>query len=865
MSGVVRRHHGWRRWLGAAAPLLAGCGVVTTEPVDGTFALVDPTIFAGQEAELTLLLEEPAGAGGLRVPLLSSNQAILALPTSVELAPGERERTVVAQAGIAGGPVLLTARIGGLERRLSATVLPPPAIELTMTPSSVWQLSTGELLLEGTASHPRALDEAAVTVDALDDDAIALGLPVLTADGTDFRLTVPVSIAVDAEPGAASIFVDTNGPALGGQAELALTVMRIPRVLQIDPAAAQVDTTDRRTLTVVLDQAARPGGETVWLESAAPAVTDVETSVVVPEGELEADFDVVGGSAGGPVAVTAQLADGQAASSVTIADAVLSGTTVTAGGGAYQTETVTLVASGLGSSPVAVDAGAFTLSAAGGSGLALAGSELAGSHLGWTLTVEISVAAAAPPGTALLVLDGNGGVPGGSVSIPFVVRELPRVSRVGPDGSVVDVGSDLPLTVTLTAPARAGGETVTIACDDPSIVVPPTVTVSEGATDAAFDVGGTAEGTATVTATLNGGSDGTVVRAALVQSLEVVVTEFVALGDERIELTNVSGSGRMIQGWTIETRSSGAMSIRSAAAPGDPGVALVLTNGAIAFGVPNPADPADIPAGAAFVWGEPGTPASIDDAGDRLRLMSGPAALSDEVDFGELVADAATPVGAASFPARTSASTQLGLGFAGAPASDDGGSWCVTFRAPHSLGESNHACDGVVINEVNYDPAGSDDGSVFVELAGPGGTSIGGAVVRWINNADGAIRQPVTIPAGTRLPADGLFVLADTTAAGATTVTGADLTTASFNPDNGPGESIQLLDAEGNLLDVVQYGAGGPAMAADGTAAVEGLYALEGSDNTGSALARDADSTDTGDNRDDFGLDSTPTPGSPNG
>ena len=71
-----------------------------------------------------------------------------------------------------------------------------------------------------------------------------------------------------------------------------------------------------------------------------------------------------------------------------------------------------------------------------------------------------------------------------------------------------------------------------------------------------------------------------------------------------------------------------------------------------------------------------------------------------------------------------------------------------------------------------------------------------------MNGADGEVT--VSVPLSGTIPADGIFVIADGSASGPTTVAGADLV-ADFDFQNGP-DSIVLRDALGTAVDALGYG-----------------------------------------------------------
>lgn len=155
-----------------------------------------------------------------------------------------------------------------------------------------------------------------------------------------------------------------------------------------------------------------------------------------------------------------------------------------------------------------------------------------------------------------------------------------------------------------------------------------------------------------------------------------------------------------------------------------------------------------------------------------------------------------------------------------------------------------------LLSEVYYDARGSDEGEVFVELAGEPGASVDGLVIEGINGSDGSVT--VRLELAGRFGGDGLFVVADRDGAGATAVGDADQLL-SFDFQNGP-DSVVLRDAVGLILDALGYGSFGEGQ----------VFAGEGSPApdapAGSSLAR-IDLLDRGDNALDFGVSAAPTPG----
>ena len=155
-----------------------------------------------------------------------------------------------------------------------------------------------------------------------------------------------------------------------------------------------------------------------------------------------------------------------------------------------------------------------------------------------------------------------------------------------------------------------------------------------------------------------------------------------------------------------------------------------------------------------------------------------------------------------------------------------------------------------LLSEVYYDAPGSDDGQLFVEISGVPGASLDGWIVEGINGSNGAA-GPTIVLSGT-FDDSGLFVVADQTTEGTTSVAGAQLL-ASFDFQNGP-DSI-VLRAGDAVLDAVGYGSFG----ASEVFAGEGQPAIDVS--PGQSLARHFADVDTDDNAVDFRVLEVPTPG----
>ncbi len=156
-----------------------------------------------------------------------------------------------------------------------------------------------------------------------------------------------------------------------------------------------------------------------------------------------------------------------------------------------------------------------------------------------------------------------------------------------------------------------------------------------------------------------------------------------------------------------------------------------------------------------------------------------------------------------------------------------------------------------LISELFYDAVGTDDGKSFVELYGTPGESLAGLRLEVVNGDNGVVVTGLSLSGV--FAGNGLFVVADRTSAGTSSVAEANLLL-DFDIQNGP-DSLLLRNATG-VLDAVGFGVFG----ATDVFAGEGAPAIDVP--AGASLARRFANVDTDDNGADFLELSMPTPGS---
>ncbi|SEU23456.1 Ig-like domain-containing protein [Stigmatella erecta] len=380
----------------------------------------------------------------------------------------------------------------------------------------------------------------------------------------------------------------------------------------------------------------------------------------------------------------------------------------------------------------------------------------------------------------------------------------------------------------------------------------------------------------------------------VVQEGHVIISEFRALGEEFIELRNTTTADLDVHGYVFRNAANDEVNLRAKSDPnGTAGTPVIIPAGGVLMGIPNPSGA--IPTTVGFVYGAPGTAFALADTGDTLELYAQvPSHLEDRVDFQSFVTNPNTPLTATAFVGFAGSSTQLDPGSLTAEANDTAANWCVSFypagsragRIQDTAGAPNGSCKVAVINEVMLDAPSGEDGRVFVELAGPGGSVIGGAKILDIEGKGGAAGTLNTdtdfapgetdgefiLPAGTRFPADGILLIADATVNNMTSVAGfvegVDVKARDISLERGGGDTIQLVSAAGTLLDVLGHDTAGASLtvatAFNGLPMYATQTALTPTPTIGTAaptFARAPNSADSGNNREDFHADPSATPG----
>lgn len=179
--------------------------------------------------------------------------------------------------------------------------------------------------------------------------------------------------------------------------------------------------------------------------------------------------------------------------------------------------------------------------------------------------------------------------------------------------------------------------------------------------------------------------------------------------------------------------------------------------------------------------------------------------------------------------------------------------YVISFLVPIALAQSGPA---VVINEILYDALGADEGYEWVELKNNGSAPV--EVAGWKLQSGGtSFGNTVTLPAGLTIDPGGYLLIGESSVPGAQFV-------ANFTLQNGgnPTDGVRLLDAQGQVIDVVLYGEPNTNGLPDESGAPGTLPAAGAP--PGASLARLPDGADSNVSGIDFAATSALTPGAAN-
>jgi len=530
----------------------------TTSSGLSALTLSQSSIKGGSSVTGTVTLSAAAPSGGFAVALSSSNAGAAPVPASVTVPAGSTtvSFTVATNRVAADANVTLTASAAGVTRTAALTVLSPDVSAVTLSTSSAAASSV-------VSGNTVTLDSAAPTG----------GFPVALTSSNTAAATVPASITVPAGATSASFSITalavtttqtvTITATTGATSRTATLSVVAPTasLSSLTLGAASVKGGSGVAVNTVALTAADPDGGTIALSSSHPGVVSVPASVNIPAGGTSASFALTTTpvAADTLVTITATYGGVNKTDTITVQRPVLTALSLSktseVGGTPVLANSVTIdapaPAGGLSVSLSSSNPAAATVP----SSVLIAAGSLTGTFTISTLSVTSSQLAT--------ITATSGGV---SHSANLTVNPAPASLSTLTLGAASAKGGDVvpANTVSLSAPAPAGGVTVNLVSSDPTAAtVPATVTVPAGSSSVSFAIGTVAvatDRTVSITATLSG-----TVRSG---SLTVLAPDLTGVS---LNLPSVTGGNPV----------TGSVALDSAAPAGGLSIGLSSNNAAV--------------------------------------------------------------------------------------------------------------------------------------------------------------------------------------------------------------------------------------------------------------------------------------------
>ena len=436
---------------------------------------------------LTVTLSTAAGTGGVVVTLSGFDPSVISVPATVTVPQNGTVATVMVTP-LSSGSTNILATAPGYQPGTTAVTVATPTITVTLssTAAGLTHSINGTITLNEPADTGASIALSSNPAGRVTFDTANVAIPAGGTTGT-FKV-------IGGTLGAATVTAAAGGYVSGTAAILVVNLggIALPTGLAVAPGQSTA-------LSVTLSTPAPTDGVTVALASSDPSILGVSPSVFIAFGATTPSTPAqVTGVAFGSALVTA-TAGGYAGDSQTVkVSATLSFSTQAVAVGAAGDQSVNLILSApapIGGLPITLQSSNTAVVTAPPSVVIAAGSTTSPSFLvhgvaGGSATITASttvpnVASATLPVTVLIY---------GSIGLP--------------SGVTVAFGQSVPFPITLSAPAPAGGATVTLSTSNSGTVdiSPKQVTILAGLTQPATQpqVTGNGIGQATITAAAPG-------------------------------------------------------------------------------------------------------------------------------------------------------------------------------------------------------------------------------------------------------------------------------------------------------------------------------------------------------------------------
>ena len=485
---------GWGSFNGVGLlPLFAPAPNTTSSAIKSVTFDSNPVV-GGKPVTVTVTLNNPA-TSDVTVTLSSTDAAVAPVPASVTILKGQTTNntggTFTTGVTTTGTTVTITATYQGSSLGAPLVVNPAPVTivptTLAFNPASVNGGSSSQATV--TLNGPAPTGGLVVTLSSSDPAAQVPASVTVPAGSTSATFTITTSAVL--QQVAATITASANGTSVTGT----LTVLA-PTLEKLVLTPPTVPGGQTATGTLNLTLPAPAGGSVVSLSSDNAAAV-VPATATIPAGATTTTFTITTKAVPQTVNVTikATLAGLDQLARLEVRSARITGVSVAPAsltGGAPAVGTVTL------DSPVAVAAGLpVSLSSSDPSGTVPATVLVPLGATTATFPITTAVVPAPVTDTLTATLDGI------SKTTALTLQPIQATSLILTPAAVV-AGVPSIGTVTVNAPAPAGGLVVTLSALGAAETIPATATVPAGATTATFTIGTPTAGSATISAVVGG-------------------------------------------------------------------------------------------------------------------------------------------------------------------------------------------------------------------------------------------------------------------------------------------------------------------------------------------------------------------------
>ncbi len=463
-------------------------------PLMQALTLSNDTVVGGNPVGARITLNFPAPAGGVTVGLTSSIPSLAQVPPSVTVPAGELTAIFdVTTVGVAAPQsVDITGGYGGVLKTQTLTVIPARLFAISFAPNRLTGglSTTGIVQLDGNAPN---------------------GGVIVALSSSDPAVTVPASVSIAPQTQSASFNAPTSIVTINTSVTVTATLGADNRSAVVDVLYASLTSLglapdslvggNPSTGTVGLDRPATGAGVPIALSSSNPAVASVPATVTIPAGAAFVNFTVTTAR----VAVITNVTITATRGSVVL-NAILQVRPMTftldvspsaMPGGNNATGTVTLVEN--------APTGGITVQLSSNNAAATVPSSItipAGSSSGTFTVSSVPVAV-----DTLVTITGEYyvGMTLASTATDTVNLTAPTPTNLSITPNTVAGGQSATGTLTISGPAPTGGISATLSSNTAAAVVPASVTVTQGQTQATFNITTTAvaaDTVATITATI---------------------------------------------------------------------------------------------------------------------------------------------------------------------------------------------------------------------------------------------------------------------------------------------------------------------------------------------------------------------------